>query len=163
MPAEPQKTGLATLEIDSSEIVFLREYQRIASKVGFASKEARVKVREADLVEWLQAEAMPIYDYQTVKAYLDGIVARCNAENYPNSKVGWKWILVVQYGTLDKPIPMPVLMTMEKVVDRFGSSVEMSISEITKYPDPFLSVHVPGSERRFVIERWDEPGFRDKA
>jgi hypothetical protein len=163
MPAEPQKTGLATITGDPSELEFLREYHRVASKVGFACKEVRVKVTEAELVDWLQGQAMPVYDYGQVKGYLDGIVSRYNAEHYPSSRVDWKWVPVAQYGKLDKPIPMPVLMTMEKVADRFGDSVEMSISEITKYPDPFLSLHVPGSERRFVIERWDEPKFRDKA
>jgi hypothetical protein len=61
-----------------------------------------------------------------------------------------------------KPIPYPVLCTIEKIVDRFGEEVMLEVSDIYTVPkaDPFLSVSALGSAVRFPIERWDEPKFR---
>lgn len=71
---------------------------------------------------------------------------------------------VVQRGAeiYAKPIPFPVLLTVKAVRDacpsaQFFVSDEMQAEKI---PDPFLLVVVAGEE--FVIERWDEPGFRGK-
>lgn len=58
-----------------------------------------------------------------------------------------------------KPVPMPVLETISKVRGAFPDA-ECFVSDIVaeKRPDPFLMVRYGGQE--FVIERWDEPGFR---
>lgn len=65
--------------------------------------------------------------------------------------------------TYAKPVPMPVLATvarlLEKVPDaKFFISDETTLAE--RFKDPFLAVQLPGSEELYVIERWDEPSFR---
>jgi hypothetical protein len=66
------------------------------------------------------------------------------------------------------PIPLPVLITMDKLVDKLGDSVTFHVGatvDISKLQparyDPFLAVSTnPGDGELYVIERWDEPGFR---
>ncbi len=63
----------------------------------------------------------------------------------------------------DKPIPYPVLVTVDKIVEKLGDSVKFLVSDYqTKgLPDPFLMV--AGLSKRKIVERWDEPGFRDRS
>jgi hypothetical protein len=59
-----------------------------------------------------------------------------------------------------KPIPYPVLLTIDAVVQAFPM-VRLFVSDEMReeaIPDPFLLVKLGRDE--FVIERWDEPAFR---
>jgi hypothetical protein len=64
-------------------------------------------------------------------------------------------------------IPYPVLLTAEKIEDQFGKDVSFyvaSVALVSDYVkpvpvDPFLAVVVPPNTW-YIIERWDEPGFR---
>lgn len=60
------------------------------------------------------------------------------------------------------PVPMPVLMTIEKICDRMPDAAFFVTDYEVKDPDPFLLVtHKElGIEGGYVIERWDEPSFR---
>lgn len=63
----------------------------------------------------------------------------------------------------DKPIPIPVLLTMERVADKFPDvrmyvSDELDPREFVR--DPFLMVVHLG--KRYIIERWDEPNYRER-
>lgn len=59
----------------------------------------------------------------------------------------------------EKPIPIPVLMTAKTIKDEFPDAT-FEVTDIVNVPkpDPFLAVVYEG--QRFIIERWDEPGFR---
>lgn len=63
-----------------------------------------------------------------------------------------------------KLIPIPVLLTIERVVDKFPEDVGLFISdefdprELVK--DPFLMVVYLG--KHYIIERWDEPNYRER-
>ncbi len=59
-----------------------------------------------------------------------------------------------------RAIPQAVLMTVKKLKDRFKDAVQFYASDYeVRDPDPFLMVTGPGLDY-YVIERWDEPGFR---
>jgi hypothetical protein len=65
-----------------------------------------------------------------------------------------------QYG---KPIPIPVLITMERVAEKFPDaqmfvSDEIDAREFVK--DPFLMVVYLG--KHYIIERWDEPNYKER-
>lgn len=169
---EPQaREAVDTLE--PSEREFLSEYQRVAKKIGYDCIEARTKLGEADLLEFLNAECISIYDIAQVTAYMNHIIAEMNAQQcaFISHLYNWQWVSVRSgaksngFGATSytKPIPYPVLCTMEKLVDRFGDQVEFHVTDIVQVPkpDPFLAVSIPGGQK-FVIERWDEPKFRDK-
>jgi hypothetical protein len=155
---------------------YLTEYRRIAQKVGYRCSEVETRVSKAELLEFLQAEGIGVYNYKAVEEYMNGLVAK---ENYANR--GWQtftWIwaslrakdrsfnlaTLSQPSTYEKPIPFPVLLTIEKIADRFGDKVNLFVSDIVNVPkpDPFLAVSVAGDKEKYVIERWDEPGFRDR-
>ncbi len=158
---------------DTSQREFLTGYQRLAAKIGYHCVEAERVLAEGDLIEWLHEQAMPVYDYEAVKQYLDATVAEMNAGPADGVHHRWGWMPLRQCDTKTnmgggrqevyiKPIPYPVLCTIEKLVDQFGERVNLLVSDIYTVPkaDPFLAVSVPGSQRLFVIERWDEPKFR---
>lgn len=65
--------------------------------------------------------------------------------------------------TYQKLIPIPVLLTIERVVEKFPNaglfiSDEFNPREFVK--DPFLMVVY--LDKRYIIERWDEPNYRER-
>lgn len=63
--------------------------------------------------------------------------------------------------TYQKPLPLPVLVTVREVAAKFPAarfyvSDEYRADEVR---DPFLMVVLGGEQ--FIIERWDEPGYRE--
>lgn len=75
----------------------------------------------------------------------------------------------------NKAIPYPVLVTMDRILTegtKIGIKPTFYISDFalrTQQPeprrryDPFLAVTVSTGDRLHVIERWDEPGFREEV
>lgn len=61
-----------------------------------------------------------------------------------------------------KRVPLPVLLTAEQIEDKLPGEVSFFVSDIERYPDPFLGVCLKSDpeKKMFVVERWDEPGFR---
>lgn len=60
-----------------------------------------------------------------------------------------------------KPIPLPVLLTVENIQHRLPEAcffISDEAQRMTQPVDPFLMVLV-GNER-YIVERWDEPNFR---
>lgn len=78
----------------------------------------------------------------------------------------------VQY---KKPVPYPVLLTIDAIVKEaktYGVTPTFFVSDfaeknVSPRPqlrlDPFLAVGTTDSDAFFVIERWDEPGFREEV
>lgn len=67
-------------------------------------------------------------------------------------------------GLYNKPLPLPVLLTVKEVAARFPSAMffvsdEVHSSDLRRVDDPFLLVLI--ERTRFIIERWDEPGYRE--
>jgi hypothetical protein len=117
-----------------------------------------------------------VFDSLKVWAYLDNEVAKLNEKPHTYAHA-WRWVGLRKSDVVEvspysnalvgvlpysKPIPFPVLLTAEKLIDKFGTRVCLEVSDIYTVPkaDPFLSVRATGSPKRFIIERWDEPGFR---
>jgi hypothetical protein len=60
-----------------------------------------------------------------------------------------------------KPIPMPVLLTMKRIEEKFPQATFWISDEAKRLPipkDPFLMVRFGGLA--LIVERWDEPRFR---
>lgn len=58
------------------------------------------------------------------------------------------------------PIPLPVLLTVKKIDAEFPDALFFASDYEVHKPDPFLAVTLPLVKELFIIERWDEPGFR---
>jgi|SRR5579859_1297306 len=164
IPPLPTATAVLAPDIDRE---FMTEYQALAKKIGYHCPEADRELAAADLVEFLHTEGITAYDLRAVTDYMDAVVLRMNEGGWGPHAWGWFPLRNVDCSRAFSPppyskrIPMPVLLTIEKLVDKFGASVRLEVSDIYTVPkaDPFLAVSVPGGER-YVIERWDEPGFR---
>jgi hypothetical protein len=57
-------------------------------------------------------------------------------------------------------IPVVPLMAMKIIQDAFPEAQFFASDYEVQNPDPFLAVMLPDTPDLFVIERWDEPGFR---
>jgi|SRR5262252_6146719 len=57
-------------------------------------------------------------------------------------------------------VPYPVLLTVKSIVDRLPDVQFFVTDYAVATPDPFLAVSRPSIDDMFIIERWDEPGFR---
>lgn len=79
------------------------------------------------------------------------------------SKIQLKWRGQYPFNLWDfyeRAIPFPVLATIDRIQQRIPEAMFL-ISDIVSAtdPDPFLAVTMPRCPL-YVIERWDEPGFR---
>jgi hypothetical protein len=57
-------------------------------------------------------------------------------------------------------IPVVPLMAAKIIQDAFPEAQFFVTDYEVQKPDPFLAVMLPDTPDLFVIERWDEPGFR---
>lgn len=147
------------------------DYDALAKKIGIV---ARIGSR-VDLLQGLTDEGISVLSLASVEAYLDKkgswkwfplrivdqqhygyVLPRATATKYPFS---YGYLKAHPYS---KPIPYPVLLTVEKLVARFGSEIQFYVAAIDDYPDPFLGCMLKGGgiAPLVVIERWDEPSFR---
>lgn len=137
------------------------EYKALAAKLGVVVREdphEKKKVFEAFLAE----NGIRVYPRAKVDRFLQieaDVWAEGTLGRGREGRVVWRPIRQSSYGnaTYAHPIPYPVLLTIEKIQDKF-SAAEFAVSDYeAPVPDPFLMVTYAG--RSYVIEHWDEPGF----
>lgn len=156
-----------------------KRHAELATKLGVLVKAPATDVA---LVSVLQEEGIRIYDLKKVEAYMDRLTRK--------SKTSWTWFPLRQHdvksirpvdlnfpgrgrygwelraGTFSmavykEAVPYPVLLTVEKLVERLGEDVNFFVAALNRDLDPFLGVrHKDAPDVMFVIERWDEPSFR---
>jgi len=147
------------------------EYLTLAERLGIRNG----AILTAKLERVLHAEMIPVYEYAKVAAYLDHLAERRTHELRAASgewiRSSWCWFSLrkgehkgvhtanVSKSVYQSAIPAPVLLTIEKIQTQLPEA-RFFISAIVDVPDPFLAVSVPGADKLWVIERWDEPGFR---
>lgn len=165
----PQNPGVLDSDI-------MKEYNRVALKLGVS---ARVSEKPTKLAQTLRDLMIPVYDQAKVEEYMDRQAA---------SKIQqWGWYPLVHRSILDavlpirrvsatawphsrgamqrtqyaENIPLPVLLTAERISDACGSDAEFFVAAFTLSPDPFLGVRLKSNPSEFfIVERWDEPSFR---
>jgi hypothetical protein len=149
---------------------FGEEYNRLAAKVGIL---ARAQTQAVTIPRILAEEAIHVYDLARVEKYMD-------------KKGYWDWYFLRPqddgkllprrktftsrpnvYGAYHffgykEPVPFPVLLTVDKIVERVGSEAMFFVAALSYDPDPFLAVmsRYDWTRTMYVIERWDEPSFR---
>lgn len=151
------------------------EYIALASRIGMSDHPCLV---EAELRKVLHDEHIRVYDTQQVEKYLDRV--------FPG--IAWKWVPLrvkdqfpgwveseraktnrreagsFSLGLYAKPVPLPVLVTIDKILTKVPQvTFYVSDESPQSFGDPFLLCRVPGIvERFYVIEKWDEPSYREK-
>ena len=148
-------------------------YEAVAARLGVAITPSKSATPFRD---WLAKGGIPSYDHNKVQRYLDRELghnrgagqwgwrrARTN-DRIPHRRFCAAPFLEQQYR---KPIPLPVLLTMERIVTKFPAAQFFISDALTRSEqeairmalrDPFL-LAIVGDEWH-IVERWDEPRFR---
>lgn len=157
----------------------LAEHQRIINRLGIHGANGLTPM---DIEKYLQDHSYEVYPPESVKKYMDRKVAEINAKTsrrrnsyYSSSTNKWRWVPLrmaqSRNGAFCKQVvPVEVLMTAEKIFNDLGDQITFEVTEIYKsarrmptsgtlvHGDPFMCVRV--GNNRYILERWDEPGFR---
>lgn len=159
---QPEKAPLLPLPAEEFDV---EAYRALADKVGFtgvraALLRAQSTKRSGELRAFLIENSIEVYTELAVYKYMTRITPGGHE---------WGWVPLNERARQNatrmtdhytKPIPTPVLLTMERIIDAFADA-KFQVTDISRIerPDPFLRVSVDG-ETWFIIERWDEPAFR---
>ena len=171
-PKVPQKTAVFQPETPQ---MMPADYAKLAQDAGFDGYYAvhHEHVRQTKLFEFrkfLAENGICVYDAKKVRKYLWRLcpsgksVVWCGlCGDLRNSKFGSIGGFTAQAyregGGYAKPIPEVPLMTLARIRVEFPQA-EGYVSDFVDVPkgDPFLAVRY--EDEFFIIERWDEPGFR---
>lgn len=164
---QPTKTSLVVETED-----FSKQYDSLADILGVSCR-----MSSSGLAAFLREQDIQVFDLAAVERYMDKkgtwswYPLRLSDRPKPD---GSDWALARHiahdfpslYGSqnnqlYNKPVPYPVLVTVKTIVDRFGDDVLFLVAAPASHPDPFLAVLQRSNwTKMFVIERWNEPGFR---
>ena len=161
-------------ESEEERILFAMEYQNVACKLDVAVKVPCSARGNGSLRRTLYAEGIPIYPLDAVASWLQAHVSEGETwgwfplrnTDYVFMLEGNRRGLASQNGSLrraqyEKPVPLPVLLTVDRLTTQLPGDLRFFVSDTAKYQDPFLAVMERASMQEFyIIERWDEPGFR---
>lgn len=145
------------------------EYRALAKKLGVkVTQDPDVERKEFET--FLNENGIRVYPEGKVNSYLKDIlkdqpVVRKRINMYGQTKVTRTQLVWKSLTEYMKPIPYPVLLTVDRIKERFGKKVTFAISDFVKVTkvtspqirDPFLRVTF--GDRNYVVEHWDEPGF----
>lgn len=156
------------VQATSSDPDFDRSYDQLATKLGIRSRSG---IAQSKLLTVLAEESIDVYELSRVERYMDRkgywgwfplrtvdaartfMVSRETFTPYSSLYGGAK------QGVYQNPIPYPVLLTVEKILERCPDA-NFFIAAPDKHPDPFLAVVHLSDSKMYVVERWDEPSFR---
>jgi hypothetical protein len=146
-------TGTATIE-RTDERLKRAALARIAlgyAELSVAVAEIRTRLTLEDVEAGLREADVQIFDNKDVSQYK----AKIREQDW-----GSGWWATTPISHYDEPIPEFAIDTALRIKQSIPEA-EFSIEHfISRYADdPFLSFKVPGVQRRFVVEVWDEPDF----
>lgn len=149
LATEPVKQDIA---LDTG-IPIDQDYLDLAARAGFegaatAVHEAKKVNRTVQLRQFLADNGIGVYPAKSVRRYMDSITPWGYEWGwYPLSSPGY------YLPAYDKPIPVPVLMTMALIREKFGMDVMFEVTDIREKskPDPFLRVRVKSTDTAFII------------
>ncbi len=122
-------------------------YRELSLAVG----ETRSRLTIKDVEEGLRQADVQIFDNKDVGRYK----AKVRNDNWNDGS--WWTTPIEEY---DQPIPefaIDTALHIKQAIPEATFSIEHFVHWRTN--DPFLSFKVPGVQRRFVVEVWDEPEF----
>lgn len=154
---EESESLLSTREIEPQEEEEIEARKRHAELAGRLGVKAAYTGER--LVDFLKAEGIQLFSVKKVKEHLKKqgewrYYALRESDISGFAGTTGKWPL---YREL---VPWEVLLTVEKIAARFPTA-QFLVAALKKEPDPFLGVQLRDADSGFyIIERWDEPGFR---
>lgn len=172
-PEVPEKEALAVQDPTVPPIDIPTDYAELAAMAGFKGFKI-LQAQEQKLAHqtrtialfrnFLAENGICVYPADKVRKYLNRIKPWDTDVRWVGLNGGTLnghftdytyWDQQVGYS---KKIPKPVLITMAKIKEAFPN-VSFWVSDFSvPDADPFLAAQIEGEF--FIIERWDEPGFR---
>ena len=152
-------------DLEKSE---LEEYQQVAARIGLTGGAFLAERVRAFLLE----ENIHIYSPKEVWEFLNRKLGEGTWDLKGVRKVdvdyraNWIWhpVAGVNISYSDQlyaeAIPLPVLLTIDKIHSEFPDEAYFYVTSPRNTGDPFLLVSA--GSRSFVVERWDEPDFRER-
>lgn len=152
------------------------EYLARALRIGLSS----AGTEEARLLQAIHDTVLHVYEFSQVDAYLYR-QALTHGTNYRwvweplrerDMKLAGNSGPVAEGGYLyakqySREVPDRVLSNIERLMDCAPEETVFLVSDFKAVnPDPFLAVSTPkmlGAGRIFIIDQWDEPGFKESA
>ena len=167
------------------------EYQALASKLGLSIGDSDVvlshilhdnaiAIYDLEAVSnYLKTQAPANHKFAWVPIRRQ-LIPRVLMERFPARVVNhWTWSEESKNGHIasrtvyKKAIPYPVLQTIDTITEagkKAGIEPTFFISDFVRERavspsrrDPFLAVGTSDSNALYVVERWDEPGFREET
>lgn len=120
-------------------------------ELSLAVAETRERLTLVDVEEGLRDAGIQIFDNKDVGRYK----AKVRNDNWASGE--WATTIISEYG---EPIPefaIDTALQIKQTIPEAEFSIEYFVN--WRINDPFLSFKVPGVQRRFVVEVWDEPDF----
>jgi len=161
-----------------------KELSEIAGGVACIPKDNEART---EFLRFLQEHEIVIYPYGQVYDFMDNLVTELNGGPAFSGKlkryfVGGKYCWILKHATerdakttypsyskweirsvtYAKPIPEHALVKMATLRERYQDEVRFLVTDVEeiKNIDPFLIVVF--QKEKFVIDKWDEPGFKLK-
>jgi hypothetical protein len=157
----PRAIGVVKPELDGET---RDEYLRVAAAIGLTESPA-VQAERMRVV--LQSENIRCYDDAQVHRFLDHKLGKgkwvwspLRASDLEHRR-GWQDGAGVRFGSsiYSDKVPLPVLLTIEKI-HASCPDAHFYVSSNQTDEDPFL--YVTAGVRGYIVERWDEPNFRER-
>ena len=186
----PERDGLKKETPTGLSVEEYAEYERVAAKVGFAPRglksdallaflrESGIRVYPTDAVVKYLGEKYgvkkddPLISGSTVAKWVwkplrsaDGFDRTVRERLMQTGRQIWhsrNGAVAREQHPYAKPVPLPVLLTVERISDKFPEALFFVSDEYSAppMPDPFLAVVYGEDSSPVIVERWDEPGFR---
>ena len=148
-------------------------YQALALRIGAKAlaQESKIIKERAGFRAFLSENGIAVYEMEAVRKYLNKMrpwfhrvvwIGLNDMDIWDDSFTGY---LGTFWDGYRKPIPEAVLLTAAKIRDEYSvDDAKFYVSDFMRRRrpaiglDPFLAVR--HQNEFFIIERWDEPGFR---
>lgn len=185
-PEGPPPTQPTPVSLDAEFAqVELEEYRRVATNLRLVSP----ALDKAEVFAFLKEAGIPVYANGEVGPWMESKMAhwgwkalrkedeerrtqavypeefKPRKKAYPGYSATFTNGTHVTFGATqyNKPVPLTVLQTAEKIVERFPAAGLFVTDEVTERElwrelDPFLGICV-GRTPLIVVAMWDEPGF----
>jgi hypothetical protein len=120
-------------------------------ELSLAIAETRTRLTVKDVEEGLRNAGIQIFDNSDVSKY------KAKVRNANWWRGNWETTPISEY---EEPVPEFAIDTALRIKEAIPEA-EFSVEHLVQgsAQDPFLSFKVPGVQRRFVVEVWDEPEF----
>ena len=174
LPRRPPKPEPLVLEDVQEHEAFVEQHVALAQKLGVKTWHKPNQSLAKILIEL----GIKVYDTAKVERYMDSkgywgwFPLRQQDKVSPPEERGIERVTPHRHATLyggmkreqyDKVVPLAVLLRVEQFLEKLPSA-RFLVAALDTHPDPFLGVldrDDPNNNRAYIIERWDEPGYRD--